>query len=252
MSKSDGRKVMGRSLSALYGQHRLHPTHGPGYLKVSPKAFSVQPSRPASPLHPASLTLIGFLFWRLLRCRIFHATTDSTYACLSYVWDRYAQTKDGSQYYCHQRVILINERHVRIRGNLFDFLCTARYHAVRAGMGGYRSRMDLSIPFWIDALCIDQSNRLERNHQITHMGQIYSNALTVHAWLGKTPLPNERIDNISDQESIVDGSQESHEDDWIDWKDEAEHVLRAWLHESRLGYHAQPYNPHGYEALLHS
>jgi hypothetical protein len=37
--------------------------------------------------------------------------------------------------------------------------------------------------FWIDALCIDQSNVLERNHQVNLMSRIYSKAAFVISWL---------------------------------------------------------------------
>jgi hypothetical protein len=38
-------------------------------------------------------------------------------------------------------------------------------------------------PLWIDALCIDQRNTAERNHQVQQMGRIYSGATTVPIWL---------------------------------------------------------------------
>lgn len=37
---------------------------------------------------------------------------------------------------------------------------------------------------WIDAVCIDQTNLLERNHQVGMMGDVYRNAMQVRAWLG--------------------------------------------------------------------
>jgi len=37
---------------------------------------------------------------------------------------------------------------------------------------------------WVDALCIDQSNIGERNHQVRLMSQIFTNAEIVVAWLG--------------------------------------------------------------------
>lgn len=37
---------------------------------------------------------------------------------------------------------------------------------------------------WVDALCIDQGNIGERNHQVGLMSQIYTNAEVVVAWLG--------------------------------------------------------------------
>lgn len=36
---------------------------------------------------------------------------------------------------------------------------------------------------WVDALCIDQANATEREHQVSMMGDIYSRAHIVHAWL---------------------------------------------------------------------
>jgi hypothetical protein len=38
---------------------------------------------------------------------------------------------------------------------------------------------------WVDALCIDQSNPHERNHQVAQMHSIYSQAINVVIWLGE-------------------------------------------------------------------
>ncbi|KAF2825343.1 HET-domain-containing protein [Ophiobolus disseminans] len=40
------------------------------------------------------------------------------------------------------------------------------------------------VSLWIDALCIDQSNIAERNHQVQQMEWIYSNAFRVISWMG--------------------------------------------------------------------
>jgi hypothetical protein len=37
---------------------------------------------------------------------------------------------------------------------------------------------------WIDAICINQEDLRERNHQVSQMGRIYENAIRVVAWLG--------------------------------------------------------------------
>ncbi|KAH7398316.1 heterokaryon incompatibility protein-domain-containing protein [Pyrenochaeta sp. MPI-SDFR-AT-0127] len=120
----------------------------------------------------------------LIRCRMVHMTnipeqstrTDSEdssrgveakhkYACVSYTWGK---TDGGFK-------IRINEKTFRVRANLFHFFQTAWKKA-------YFSRY-----FWIDALCIDQSNVIERNHQVQQMGQIFSNAEEVLMWLGRKP-----------------------------------------------------------------
>ena len=41
-----------------------------------------------------------------------------------------------------------------------------------------------SSKMFIDALCIDQSDIAERNHQVRQMGDVYRAAKAVVAWLG--------------------------------------------------------------------
>jgi hypothetical protein len=44
---------------------------------------------------------------------------------------------------------------------------------------------DAGLPFWIDAICIDQSNNLEKSAQVPRMRAIYSKATIVFSWLGE-------------------------------------------------------------------
>ena len=44
------------------------------------------------------------------------------------------------------------------------------------------------ILLWIDAICINQQNLKERNHQVQLMRQIFTTAVTVNIWLG-IPFP---------------------------------------------------------------
>lgn len=37
---------------------------------------------------------------------------------------------------------------------------------------------------WVDALCINQDDVLERNSQVGRMGELYKNAECVHCWIG--------------------------------------------------------------------
>ncbi|RYN72156.1 hypothetical protein AA0117_g8868 [Alternaria alternata] len=102
-----------------------------------------------------------------IQCSITHATVGAKYTCLSYRWGDPSPSQD----------ILIDGKLFTIRQNLFDFLATAREKAASdasASLG----------PFWVDALCIDQSDVLERNHQVRQMGTIYRNAAQVYVWLG--------------------------------------------------------------------
>ncbi|ORY07549.1 heterokaryon incompatibility, partial [Clohesyomyces aquaticus] len=85
------------------------------------------------------------------------------YKCLSYQWG--PEAKGG--------FIKINGKAYFVCRNLLHFLQRARtrYH---------------SEPLWIDALCIDQDNNDERNHEVQLMGTIYTQALEVYVWLGET------------------------------------------------------------------
>ncbi|KAJ4361009.1 uncharacterized protein N0V89_001578 [Didymosphaeria variabile] len=87
-----------------------------------------------------------------------------TYTCLSYRWG------DGRA----TRRIFVDGKAKYVRENLFDFLATWT-----------RKGQDVNKWFWIDALCIDQNNAAERNHQVQEMGNIYATAKEVIIWLGK-------------------------------------------------------------------
>ncbi|KAG4440837.1 hypothetical protein IFR05_003650 [Cadophora sp. M221] len=87
---------------------------------------------------------------------------DLKYEALSYEWGE----KDTS------RIILVNGEEFPVRENLWWALT-------------YLREDNAERVFWIDALCIDQSDERERNHQVSLMTQVYSRASRVVAWLGK-------------------------------------------------------------------
>lgn len=63
---------------------------------------------------------------------------------------------------------------MEIRENLFQFL-----ELLPQISKAYRYRY-----FWIDQMCIDQENVLERNHQVKYMGEVFQRAVEVLVWLG--------------------------------------------------------------------
>ncbi|KAF1850460.1 HET-domain-containing protein [Cucurbitaria berberidis CBS 394.84] len=86
-----------------------------------------------------------------------------SYSCLSYTW--------GDPF--EEYAVRVNDKTFLVRRNLWDFLEMARNQ--------------LSDTFlWIDALCIDQTNTSERNHQVQQMGNIFTRAKSVLAWLGSS------------------------------------------------------------------
>lgn len=88
---------------------------------------------------------------------------DPGYIALSYTWDRNMQAKE----------IEVKGRLLTIGQNLWRFL-----HRYLLASESTRSFL------WIDALCIDQANVRERNHQVNQMREIYAGANSVIVWLG--------------------------------------------------------------------
>jgi len=82
------------------------------------------------------------------------------YEALSYMW--------GPK---EHRQIEINGTVVEVRQNLGDALLELRLEKDTRTL-------------WIDAICINQDDVSERNHQVTQMGTIYKNAVRCVAWLG--------------------------------------------------------------------
>lgn len=95
-------------------------------------------------------------------CLVRTADIGGSYTALSYVWGDPEPTQQ----------IRLNGKTLYVRENLHKFLRQARENRI----------LD---PLWIDALCIDQNNTQERNHQVQQMGSIYSNAQRVISWLGE-------------------------------------------------------------------
>jgi hypothetical protein len=98
-----------------------------------------------------------------LQCTLVQSTleTSSPYHALSYVW---GNATDREQIVC-------NGQPVEITKNLHSVLYEYRRRA-------------RSMPIWVDALCINQSNNEERACQVRMMQTIYKQAEEVIIWLG--------------------------------------------------------------------
>ncbi|KAF2491619.1 HET-domain-containing protein, partial [Lophium mytilinum] len=93
----------------------------------------------------------------------------SPYDALSYQWGNPTVTKP---------IYLGPNEELQITSFLREALTFIRKH-------------DEVIIIWIDAICISQKDVSERNHQVSMMKEIYSNARTVRVWL------NQEIDSSS-------------------------------------------------------
>jgi hypothetical protein len=93
----------------------------------------------------------------------FSLSDPPPYFALSYVW--------GQEPELHR--MRINGALVPVRPNLFYAL--QRLRALQT----------VQTRFWVDSLCIDQKNNIERNAQVGCMAEIYSKASGVYIWLGE-------------------------------------------------------------------
>jgi hypothetical protein len=83
------------------------------------------------------------------------------YEALSYVWGSEDKPKS----------ITVNKRNLNITRNLYTVLLHLRDHVCPRVM-------------WIDAICIDQDDKKDKEHQIPLMAEIYAKAYRVVVWLG--------------------------------------------------------------------
>ncbi|KAI2472341.1 heterokaryon incompatibility protein-domain-containing protein [Annulohypoxylon bovei var. microspora] len=87
------------------------------------------------------------------------------YTALSYTWGDSAATK----------TIYLNETPFQVTPNLWSCL----YHLIQDGKKF----------LWVDAICINQNDNVEKSIQVRCMDQTYRDAVCVSVWLGPIPSP---------------------------------------------------------------
>ena len=103
------------------------------------------------------------------------------YVALSYVW--------GSQ--GPKAKILVNHQDFLVGQNLLDFLET------------FRASVENEHFLWIDQLCIDQDDTLEKNHQVKMMTQIYTGCHFALIWLDKELASARTVDDEDDMDFAI-------------------------------------------------
>jgi hypothetical protein len=103
-----------------------------------------------------------------IQCELFEYSLENSckgvhlYEALSYVWG------DPE----NKRPLLMHNHSFDVTINLHAALSHLRNHSIERIL-------------WIDALCIDQANQEEKEHQIQSMARIYGQAQRVIVWLGE-------------------------------------------------------------------
>ena len=96
-----------------------------------------------------------------------------TYHALSYVWHWRPQAEGGGDGGGGAKTIYLNGRAVEVTANLADFIDTI-------------TQIWTPVPaFWVDAICINQTDNAEKSNQVRMMGEIYQHATRIITWLGK-------------------------------------------------------------------
>jgi hypothetical protein len=91
------------------------------------------------------------------------------------------------------RTIFCDGKSMTIKPNLYNALLHLRKH--RPGV------------YWIDAVCINQVDSVERNAQVQIMGRIYRSAAEVVVWLGDVPVALDAgMQRLSDKLATLSGT----------------------------------------------
>jgi hypothetical protein len=140
-----------------------------------------------------------------IRCQLVCVELSSAhYEALSYCWGDISEKKD----------ILIGEKVMAVGENLWSALdhlrgCDCTTCGLERGGGGASTDHLSSRYLWVDALCINQNDVQERNHEVARMGDIYRKAQRVLAWLGPggraTDLAMNILNSIGDMRGTPNG-----------------------------------------------
>lgn len=105
---------------------------------------------------------------------------DVSFIALSYSWGDPRPVQS----------IRINGCALPVTANLYRFLSTYTSMILK---GEFQDGEQQSILFWVDAVCINQNDVPEKNEQVPLMGELYSKARTVLAYIGDCPQSTDPV-----------------------------------------------------------
>ena len=132
-------------------------------MRANPSASLYRPLDAAEDSIRLVNLLPGIMNEQLYCTLSYGTTTTAGYEALSYAWGDKSVT----------RSITVNDMDFQVTLNLYQAL-------------QYLRLPDQSRVLWIDAICINQDDNVERCHQVQAMGDIYMNAVKVIVWLGES------------------------------------------------------------------
>lgn len=161
--------------SQAINQQTYHPVFEPIYSNLKhPDATRVLTILMSSTGEPYG----GPLRCQLNEIRLTELREGERYTALSYVWAQKVTmcpaayvNPDSGEWSSRVSCVWFDQRRRRIGDNLFWALLHLR-------------RQDRPVRLWVDALCINQRDKVEQNHQVQQMRDIYQKAWNTIIWLG--------------------------------------------------------------------
>jgi hypothetical protein len=145
-------------------------------------------------------------------CSLFHVLLNDNprYLALSYTWGSDADTS----------MINVNGRALEINSNLANFLKTSAAQWSETDRG--------QLPYWIDAISINQHDIAERSQQVAIMGRIYQKALATISYLADYEIPRPIFKSLRLIEEFCQSIESYDYYDGLDhyWS----HILSLWLY----------------------
>lgn len=155
-----------------------------------------------------------------LRCIMDHITLDqpAAYQALSYAWhDPTLFPDEGRQ---PSENVQIDDKFMKVGKNIASFLRTMRMKKPDSGW------------WWIDSICINQSDVRERNSQVHRIRKIYQCAQQVVVWLG--PLVHDSNRAIDFLKFVFTDCPRGHEIVWFKKYLMAHSIQTQWKALTRL------------------
>ena len=143
----------------------------------------------ATPIRSESLRLLKLLQQRPgcqvpeFKLQTFNLVDHPAYYALSYTWGNPESSVEKER---SADISLIHPE----RGDSCTVLLNGKPFTVLQNLYDALQQIISSVPhepyFWIDAICINQSDLVERGAQVSIIGEIYQRATLVYIWLGKS------------------------------------------------------------------
>lgn len=133
---------------------------------------------------------------------VYIATNEPShcYEALSYVWGEENHKVDIS-FKQQNDTTDFTFSALAVTQNLYEALLHLRYE-------------DASRSVWIYAICINQGDRTEKDHQVFMMGEVYKKASKVIVWLGPSTSPADSTSGSILAMQVTEKTGRDIQDDW--------------------------------------